>query len=258
MVMPKVAIIAALEREVSALIKSCRRVERDYEGRRCVFFERDEMVVVCGGVGAEAARRSSEAVIALYRPTLVVSVGFAGALDATMHVGEIFAPALVVDARDGSRVEIEGGKGTLVTFMAVASVEQKATLAQAYEAQAVDMEAAAVAAAAHAHGVRFGATKVISDELDFEIPQMDRFIDAFGRFRASIFILFMALRPWLWRRIAMLASNSRTAAKALGEHLDRFSREPSQAPGGIPTPVVTPPPTPQAAAAGGLSARGGE
>jgi len=87
MVMPKVAIIAALEREVSALIKSCRRVERDYEGRRCVFFERDELVVVCGGVGAEAARRSSEAVIALYRPTLVLSVGFAGALDATIHAG---------------------------------------------------------------------------------------------------------------------------------------------------------------------------
>jgi adenosylhomocysteine nucleosidase len=258
MVMPKVAIIAALEREVSALIKSCRRVERDYEGRRFIFFERDELVVVCGGVGAEAARLASEAMIALYRPTLVLSAGFAGALDAHMPVGEIFAPALVVDARDGSRVEIEGGKGTLVTFMAVASVAQKANLAQAYKAQAVDMEAAAVATAARTHGIEFGVTKVISDESHFEMPQMDRFIDAFGRFRTSSFALFVTLRPWLWRRVAILASNSRKAARALGEHLERLRQELSQASG-----RVAPPPTPahstaQAAAASGLRARGRE
>jgi adenosylhomocysteine nucleosidase len=254
--MSKVAIIAALEREVSALIKSCRRVERDHEGRRFVFFERDELVVVCGGVGAEAARRASEAVIALYRPTLVHSVGFAGALDSHMRAGEIFAPAVVVDARDGSRVEIEGGKGTLVTFMAVASVAQKANLAQAYKAQAVDMEAAAVATAARTHGIEFGVTKVISDELHFEMPQMDRFIDAQGRFRTSSFALFVTLRPWLWRRVAMLASNSRKAARALGEHLERFRQELSQASGRVappPTPVHS---TPQAAAASGLRAGG--
>jgi hypothetical protein len=53
--MPKVAIVAALEREVSGLTKGCRRVEREYEGRKFVFFERDEMVVVCGGIGLGGA-----------------------------------------------------------------------------------------------------------------------------------------------------------------------------------------------------------
>ncbi len=228
--MPNVAIVAALEREVSGLTRGWSRVEREHQGRSFVFFERDEIVVVCGGMGADAARRAAEAVIVLYRPTLVQSVGFAGALEAALHVGDIFSPAVVIDARDGSRVEIEGGnrQGTLVSFMAVAGIGQKANLAEAYGAHAVDMEASAVAAAARAHGLQFGATKVISDEHDFEMTEIARFIDPQGRFRTASFVLFVALRPWLWRRVALLGSNSRKAARALGNHLERFRQELSQ------------------------------
>ena len=224
MVMPEVAIIAALEREVSGLIKGWRRTQRQHEGRNFVFFEQDEMVVVCGGIGADAARRAAEAAIALYRPSLVQSVGFAGALDPSLHVADIFMPAITIDARDGSRVALEGGyrEGVLVTFMAVAGVGQKSNLAQAYNAQAVDMEAAGVAAAASAHGIKFGTVKVVSDESNFEMPHMARFIDAQGRFRTTSFALFVTLRPWLWTRVATLASNSRKAARALGEHLERL------------------------------------
>jgi adenosylhomocysteine nucleosidase len=259
--MPKVAIVAALEREVSELTKGWSRVERSYDGHSFVFFDCDEMVVVCGGIGLEPARRAAEVVITLYHPTLLQSVGFAGALDAGLRVGDVFAPAGVVDARDGSRTEIEGGdrQGSLVTFMAVAGAEQKANLALTYGAQAVDMEAAAVAAAARAHGIRFGATKVISDELNFEIPQMSRFIDAQGRFRTASFAVFVAWRPWLWRRVAVLARNSRRAARRLGEHLDRFRQELDQGScqgseeiAASPTAVTRP--TPHAAATSGLRA----
>lgn len=231
--MRKVAIVAALEREVSGLIKGWSSVGRDYEGRAFVFFECEEMVVVCGGIGEEAARRASEAVIALYRPALVLSVGFAGALDASLSTGDVFLPAVLIDARDGSRVEVEvktddeSRQGTLVTFMAVAGIAQKANLAQAYGAHAVDMEAAAVAAAARAHGIPFDTIKVISDEANFEMPETANFnfIDARGRFKTSSFAWFVALRPWLWPRVASLARNSRKAARALGEHLEGLRQE---------------------------------
>jgi adenosylhomocysteine nucleosidase len=217
--MPKVAIVAALEREVSELIKASQPVELKHEGRKFRFFEQDDMVIVCGGIGMEPARRAAEAVIALYHPALVESVGFAGALQSNLRVGDIFSPASVVDARDSSHVEIEGGDGVLLTFMAVAGRQQKMNLAHSYGAQAIDMEAAAVAAAARARGIRFGATKVISDGLDYEMPQTARFIDAQGRFRTASFALHVALRPWLWRRVAALAGNSSKAARALCRHL---------------------------------------
>lgn len=222
--MPKVAIVAALEREVRGLIRNSRRIEREYQGRRFAFFERDEVVVVCGGIGAEAARRASEAVIALFGSALVLSVGFAGALDASLHVGDVFLPSLVIDARDGSRIATgdQGGDGVLVTFMAVAGVEQKAKLAEAYRAKAVDMEAAAVLAAAQAHGIAFGVIKAISDECDFEMPATARFISPEGRFKTGSFVLFAVLRPWLWTRVAALARNSNRAGKVLGAHLAAY------------------------------------
>jgi len=99
----KVAMVAALEREVRSLVKRWRSVEREYGGRDFKFFECGQTVLVCGGIGSEAARRATEAVIALYAPDLVLSVGFAGALDPALKVGEIVSPSRVVDANDGTR-----------------------------------------------------------------------------------------------------------------------------------------------------------
>ena len=109
--MPKVAIVAALEREISSLTRGWSRVAREYDGRGFTFFERDDMVVVCGGIGEQAARRAAEAVIAFYHPALVQSVGFAGALDASLSVGDILTPSVVIDARDGSQ-KIGGPQGS--------------------------------------------------------------------------------------------------------------------------------------------------
>jgi adenosylhomocysteine nucleosidase len=225
--MPKIAIVAALEREVSGLIRNWRQIERQYEGRKFAFFERDEIVVVCGGIGADATRRAAEAVIGIYHPMQVQSVGFAGGLDRTLHVGDIFLPSVVIDARDGSRIETgdEYGRGVLVTFMAVAGVEQKAKLGEAYKAMAVDMDAAAVAAAARAHGIGFGAIKVISDEVDFEMPGMALFTTEEGQFKTASFVLFAAMRPWMWMRVASLARNSGKAEKALSAYLESFLRQ---------------------------------
>ena len=232
-----VAWVAALSREISALVKNWTRTQREYGGRQFTFFERDDMVAVCGGIGLEPARRAAEAVIGLYRPTRLHSVGFAGALDKDLHVSDIFSPAVVIDSRDGSRTEVEGGEGTLVTFMAVAGAIQKAKLAESYGARALDMEAAAVAAAARAHGITFGCTKVISDELDFEMPIMTRFINSEGRFKTESLVLFAAFRPWLWKPLVILARNSRKAAQALSSHLERCQNDlardvvPTPAPG---------------------------
>jgi len=225
---PKVAMVAALEREVRPLVKGWGRVEREYEGRRYKFFECGRAVLVCGGIGTEAARRATEAVIALYQPELVQSVGFAGALDPALKVGEIFSPSRVVDCRDGSSANTATGRGVLISADTVAGVEQKVKLAESYGAQAVDMEAAAVARGALARGVRFMAVKAISDESNFAMPAMDRFVGGNGQFRTGNFVIFAALRPWLWPRVIRLARNSAKASRALWLELDRYMNEPKK------------------------------
>jgi adenosylhomocysteine nucleosidase len=98
-------------------------------------------------------------------------------------------------------------------------------LAKAYWAHAVDMEAAAVARGAQAHEITFVGLKVISDEADFEIPSLDRFIAGDGKFRTVAFTAFVAFRPWLWARVFRLAGNSKKAANALCEWLDQYNHD---------------------------------
>jgi len=223
--MPKVAIVAALDRELRPLVKikgwGWRTTERQHEGRNFPFIEDEEheIVMVAGGIGAPAARRAAEAIISIYSPAVIYSVGFAGALDPAHKVGDIFQPGQVIDAGDGSRVNLQHGEGILVSFSSVASPAQKAKLRESFGAQIVDMEAASVARAAQARGVEFIAVKSVSDEFNFTFPEIERFVDAEGRFQQWRFARFAALRPWLWPKVNRLAANSKTAEAALGDWL---------------------------------------
>ena len=223
--MYRVAIVAALEREVRTLVRDWRIREKDVDGRRFRFFEKDEFVLVCGGIGAEAARRAAEAVIAIYAPEVIYSAGFAGALDPVLKVADIVQPQRVVNAGDGSSVQLDRGEGVLVSFGSVASPEQKAKLRDSFGAGSVDMEAAAVGRAAEARGVRFAVVKAISDECDFRFPSMERFVDSGGQFLELRFAVFVAARPWFWFQVVRLARNSRRASVALCKWLRALKPE---------------------------------
>lgn len=211
----KIAIIAAMEREVRPLIRSWKVRKIEHSGRGYRLFENGDVTLVCGGIGAEAARRATEAVIREVSPVRVISVGFAGALDASLQVGQVFEPRTVINAADGVRTDVGSGEGILVSSTAVAGKEQKIRLRKAYNASAVDMEAAAVAQGAEARGVEFGALKAISDAADFSLPAMDRFVADDGRFHAVRFAGHVAMRPWLWGTTIALARNSSKASRVL-------------------------------------------
>jgi adenosylhomocysteine nucleosidase len=233
--MSRVAIVAALEREVRPLVKHWRVSEQAISGRRFEFFEKDDIVLVCGGIGAEAARRAAEAVIARYAPKVVYSAGFAGALDPALRVGDVVQPRQVVNAGDGSSIKLDRGEGVLVSFGSVASPAQKAKLRDSFGARTVDMEAAAVARAAEVRGVGFAVVKAISDEFDFTFPSMERFVDRNGRFLEGRFAWFAAMRPWLWLRVARLAHNSNRASRALCDWLGEMCAQPIASVSDVPT-----------------------
>jgi len=212
----RVAIVAALEREISPFVKNWPQTSREWDGRSFRFWEKEGNVVVCGGIGAEAARRAAEAAINLYHPALLISAGFAGALDPALSVGDTLTPSHVIDARDGSRMVAERGEGVLITFDTVADVEQKARFATAFGAHAIDMEAAVVGRAAEAHGIKFLACKVISDSSGTSLPPLTKFIGPDGSFQTFQFVAHIAVRPWRWAAVMRLARDSAKAARALG------------------------------------------
>lgn len=221
----KIAIVAAMERELKALVRDWRIAEREHGGRRFRFFESDNSVLVVGGIGAEPARRAAEAIIYLYSPGLIVSAGFAGALDISLRVGDSFIPGRVIDAGDGSVTETGIGSGILVSSYSVSTAEQKRKLAAAYGAQAVDMEGAAVARAAKAHGIGFVSVKAISDELSFDMPDLNPFVRN-GEFQTARFVAHAIVRPHLWGIALRMAKNSSKAAGTLSRALEQYNRHP--------------------------------
>jgi len=211
----RTGIIAAMQREVKPLIRHWTHRTFEHAGRRYRLYENGDSALICGGIGSEAARRATEALIRKVNPVRIVSVGFAGALDGSMQVGDVFTPGVVINAADGVQTEIRLGQRVLVSSATVADKEQKIRLAKAYGAIAVDMEAAAVAQGAEAREIEFGAVKVISDAFDFNMPALDHFVAKDGTFRSARFAAHVAVRPWLWKSTLTLARNSSKASHAL-------------------------------------------
>jgi len=211
------AIIAALPREVSALVKGWERRE---VARRVLVWTRGRSVVACAGMGAARAALAVEAAMAAAPVTALISAGLAGACDPALHVGDVVRAGVVIDSATGERFEAAGQREqVVVTGDAVASVREKARLRAAYGAAAVEMEAAAVARIARAHGLEFCAIKAISDEADFEIEGLAQFATRDGQFREAAFALHVAVRPWMWGKVLTLGRNSGRAIDALTEAL---------------------------------------
>ena len=76
------------------------------------------------------------------------------------------------------------------------------------------MEAAEVARSAQCHNLPFIAVKAISDDVNFAMPEMQRFIRA-GQFETTRFALHVAFRPWRWIPVIRLARNTRIASENL-------------------------------------------
>jgi len=138
----------------------------------------------------------------------------------------------VVDEATGRRFKTAYGDGTVVSSREIARAAKKRELASRFAADLVDMEGAAVAEVAEAHGLPLLAVKAVSDEMDFELPPLQEFVDAEGRFRSVRFGFWAARHPQWWPVIAQLKRRSDLAAAALAEKLREVIAEAQQAPRG--------------------------
>ena len=219
--MPKIAIIAALEREVWPLVSGpgWRRTGLVQAPSGC--FESASAVVVCAGIGGGPASSAVERLLQKFQPAGIVSAGLAGAVVPELKVGSIFVPATVLDTSTklSLSIPVAGAEGILVSASSAAGAEGKRLLGAQYGAQAVDMEAGAVGKIAQLHGIPFLAVKAISDEYDFPMPDLQPYISSQGQFQTAKFVLAIARRPACWGVIRRLRANTLRAARQLCRRL---------------------------------------
>jgi len=231
-VMPKVGIVTAMATEVWSLIRDWRKNPQpsrnrplDFArgrvrvGHPLNFFEGEDAVVLCGGIGYEAGKRAAEAVIEYAKPDVLIATGLAGGLKPEWTLGRTMVAAEVVDEVTGRRFKTAYGEGTVVSSREIARVAKKCDLALRFAADVVDMEGAGVAEVAEAHGLPFLAVKVISDDMDFELPPLQDFVNAEGKFQGVRFGFWAAWHPQWWPAIVQLKRRSDVAARALAAKL---------------------------------------
>src|SRR5205814_7432868 len=195
---PGVGIVAALRREIAPLVRQRRTVCLAQPNGRILIFEYDGWVAGCGGIGREAAQAVSKVLIDEYGVNALISCGLAGGLTSQMKLAQTFVAGRVIDATSGKEWSNAAGAVALVSFPSILGPRQKRELASKFSAQAVDMEAAAVAEVASQAGVPFVALKSISDELDFPMPPLESFVKDNGSLAVPHLLLFLMFRPWHW------------------------------------------------------------
>jgi adenosylhomocysteine nucleosidase len=238
--LPKIAIIAALERELEPLIRTWRKSKFMHGGREFTSYDTNNAVAICGGIGAECGRRAAEAAVVKYSPEILISAGIAGAAVPELHVGDTVFPAVVVDTGDGSRHQTAIHHAALshqalpprvlASYPRIAGSAEKRQLQKSYGAHLVDMEGASVARAAEVHGLEFLAVKAVSDEVNFEIAGLNRFVRA-GQMATGPLVLYIMPRPWLWPKMIRLARNTRLASRNLCARLRESALAHTMVPG---------------------------
>jgi hypothetical protein len=171
-----------------------------------------------------------------YRPKVVLSAGFSGALQQDYHVGDVIVATEVVDL-EGHRWkatwpgELPPGEwrpalrqGRLLSVPRLLTTsEEKQNLGRQYAASAADMETAAVAEICQRHGVPFGCVRVISDDIHTPLsPQLVGLLTE-GRVSplrvGSALLKSPRLAGELWRLGRQTRFAARQLAQALGELL---------------------------------------
>lgn len=214
-----VAIVAAMPIELAPLVGDVQAQNIDGVD----FFELANAVVAVGGIGEKFARRAAEVTIDQVQPKLLLSAGIVGAISPELKVGDVGRVNAVIDVATGVRyAAAEGGEWVLATSQDVSDAAEKQDYLTRYGADIVDMEAAAVAQVAKERGVEFAAIKAISDDAQFVMPPLNRFIDQNGRFATRKFLVYVALHPRWWSTLGKIRDNSNIATANLCRELSHL------------------------------------
>jgi adenosylhomocysteine nucleosidase len=239
-----IAILVAVRQELRPIL---RRADANHLVRQehLDFYEGtlagQPVALLALGVGKECARIAAEITIRCYRPDLVISAGFGGALQPHVQDGDIVVGTDVLelrkdvgaeimwdtmhkpvrltrfDGKNATGLRVHYGKIVTTNEMVLRAIN-KSRIGKATGGLAVDMETSAVATVCASQKTDFLAVRCITDNDHEDLP--DEFNDFFvlGQLRAKRVLSSCARDPRVLADLARLGYRARHS----GENLARF------------------------------------
>ena len=193
---------------------------------RMAWLKGEPILLVANGPGPQLAGRATEFVRKYKELRGLVSTGFCGALDPALEPCDIFVAKEVIGvahalsvSRSHSCERVKSGK-LLSIDRVVSTAAEKIDLRQT-GADAVEMEAAAVALKAAEWNIPFYCIRVVTDTFAESFPlDFNRLRDADGRFSRTRIMAAALRRPGsVLPELLKLNKRCKDASQALGDFL---------------------------------------
>lgn len=166
-----------------------------------------EVILGRTGIGINRARKGTNYIIQKFKPELIISAGHGGALSPELRVGDIVVGDWVLSTKKEMRKMLNsdvpkaiGGfrRGGIVTESRfVYSSAEKKSLREQSGALTVDMETWGVAEAVEDYGTPLFSLRSISDESNFDLPNMGFLYNTNGWVNKKQAIKYLLSRPAL-------------------------------------------------------------
>jgi len=249
-----IAVFGALREEV-AYLRRRMRVEETVAGPTCRVFRGTylgrELVLVQTGMGKERAVAATRFILDRYPITFLVSLGFAGALDAKLSAGDVVlyssvscanteatatgqpkssycsddgVLAMATQALESAAVNFVCGHGVTVQQIVLSS-EEKVGLAETSHADAVDMESYWIAKLASEMEVPFVIIRSISDAKEEKLLPFEQMMTEEGKVRWRAAACYFFRRPHHLAVVRRLYRNARLAQASLAISMDSLIAE---------------------------------
>jgi len=226
----RIAIIGAIKDEIAGIKKEMRIEDalRWPTGNAFAGNWRDvPIVLVRSGMGCDRARRALAEIAGKYTLERIFSIGYAGALDPSLKVGDLVVADQVVYYQTLKSYSLDGEllgtmpevrRGTLLTVdQVVATPPEKKALREKYSAVAVDMETFALVEEAKSRNIPICSYRAITDTADQELMDCSHLIEANGdvsKLKAGWHVL---THPGDLKSMIDLGQHAKTATASLTE-----------------------------------------
>ena len=245
-----ILVIAALAEETRVVTEHGRQVRRIGTATGLVEVQRDgqRFCLLKSGVGPKAASRRLEQALQHVRPSLILVVGYAGALDGRLRLGDLVAiesssllrqlrPASIAAGApvcEGSwelpashrlaRMGISAGLAVccsrgLTSHEVVGDPLHKKALHRQFGAAVIDMETAALARVAESAGIPAGCVRAITDPAGDDFLKDLSFQSRGARLRSRLNSLATG---HFFRRMHGWNERAEAARCSLGQFLDAY------------------------------------
>ncbi|MFN3650997.1 MAG: hypothetical protein ACK47B_15590 [Armatimonadota bacterium] len=188
-----------------------------------------EVLLLASGMGARRAAECAAAVLDHWRPDLLLPAGVAGALSATLRIGDLVVADAVLSGEEWLRASLVPkltSKGAHTRSGGLLSQDQVLIDASEKRAAAVEpllaveMETAAAARLAIEKGVAWAAVRAVSDTADESLPlDFNLLRDESGDLPTARVALAALRRPGSIPGLVRLGGNTSRAAAALAAAL---------------------------------------